>query len=123
MPFDPLPATERTVYQARLHELADFIESCRDHHFDMLQPHCGTAGCIAGFAAWRWPQLIESVDGYDTWFQTDVAAFLGLTERQSDQLFFFAPGTDGDLVSFDEIDRTRAARCLRRLAATGRVQF
>ncbi|MCH7718717.1 MAG: hypothetical protein IIB21_04540, partial [Chloroflexi bacterium] len=42
-------------------ELADFMEDQTDFQFDMIKSNvasCSTAGCVGGFAAAYWPELI-----------------------------------------------------------------
>lgn len=106
---------------ARILELADVIEkvphvALGDAHqgpepvtdFNMSTFHCGTAGCIAGWAA----HLYGNGRGVLT-----AEKFLGISSDDGDELFIPAG------LVLEDITPAQAATTLRKLVATGKVDW
>lgn len=117
------------VNRSAILDLAAFIEE-QKYEFDMgesdANPSCGTAGCIAGHAAvlWKACRAKESHHsmGEFTFDQSKLAKKLGITDEQSEELFYEVP-RDGGHISYENVNRCMAVRALRRLADTGEVLF
>ena len=115
--FGDLPVLNR----ARLHVLADFVETYDRFDMGAVQHPCGTPACIAGCACHIAPDADHSSMAL-------AAEYLGLTAEQKTELFmphfdpeglFYAaePGEIG------YVTREHAAAVLRHLAETGTVDW
>lgn len=133
MPFDGAG-----VEVANILALADFIEGGR-YKFDMgdgsVRTECGSAGCIGGHATVLWPEVREkvgvwfhdgAVDGEAvfSWNTDALCEKLGISGDMHEQLTFPTEWKDGWLMlTLGEIRREQAVETLRRLAATGKVEW
>lgn len=112
----------------RILQLADVIEKTphrlrysetmkwrRLSGFNMSNWHCGTTGCIAGWACDVFGNGNEPF--YTDEIQFDAAVLLGLPHHIADDLFV---PTDGALT---DIKPKHAANVLRHLAETGEVDW
>lgn len=113
----------------RLKILADAVEGgLPEVKFDMQEwlaegRSCGTVACIAGFAWMVMPQAeLEAIDAEGV---GDIAAaWLGLDTETAKALF--VPASEGDVfggISYAQISRGMAARSIRILAETGKVDW
>lgn len=108
---------------ANINALADFIESHTELGFDMAKPtvphSCGTNGCIGGFSAALWPEIVKPHDGpVPSWNDDKLAEKLGISREDHDELCYGC----GPLL-YEEITRPVAVAALRRLAETGVIHF
>lgn len=116
-------------------------------------PKCGSAGCIGGHAAVLWPDIrtetfvgwVEDKTGKEFtgesfgWKRLLLQKKLGISENAHEELCYMT-GVDGEDVSigytntdeespdrdgpkFSEITHLDAAKCLRILAETGKVDW
>jgi hypothetical protein len=127
-----------TLNVERILKLADDIEADQRYVFDMsdfvghyrkegmnegdflrenvpLHP-CGTACCIAGFVKVAYSLSVEGLAGHS---ELMAKNFLGLNQEQVEELFY----VDSGKIPLGEITRTQAVATLRRLAATGEVEW
>jgi hypothetical protein len=121
----------------RLDEIASWLEDGaphrgKVHEFNMVRfikpiNECGTACCIAGVAVqfhrkkMRKKQYEDQFDGYSNSIPVFAKAknLLGLTEDVADQLFAMS-NTEYFL---EDVDPAWAARCIRNLIETGKVDW
>lgn len=126
-------------YKERILDLADIIEKAKINvkfsMGDWVEDHgglnCQTAACIAGYAVCaahgedRAKQAVFRPEGRLKLFpghrgiQDEAARILGLTEEQSDQLFVM----DGWDHPMEKVTKKQAAKVLRHLAETGKVDW
>lgn len=134
------------VNAQRILELADYIEA-EKHGFTMetwieKQPMpegaCGTAACIAGHAALKWPEFLGE-ENQQSVRRTELSRFLALTAVQAESLFlpedfydsscyddervFCCFADTGEPILYSDLTRAGATATLRRLAASGRVEW
>lgn len=112
----------------RLKILADVVEGgLPEITFNMQEwlseGGCGTVACIAGFAWMVMPQAeMEAIDAEGV---SDIAAaWLGLDEETANALF--VPISEKDVfswMSYAQISRGMAARSIRILVETGKVDW
>lgn len=81
--------------------------------FNMGSWHCGTVGCIAG-----WAHQTFGDGNYGVNICRAAEEHLDLNEHDAGELFI--PATDNSL---DDIVPSQAAKVLRHLAATGKVDW
>ena len=110
-----------------INALADYVEKCRDD-FDMssgfVEPACGSAGCLGAHAARKWPRLRDCrADCNYTWHRGKLTTRLGISNRQSDAMFFQCPNSNGTHFSWHSVTKPMAVAMLRRFAKTGRIYF
>ena len=107
----------------RLNIIAEWLEAGAPHKdgidgFNMEDWHkedeCGTTCCIAGAAI----QFFETDSDPNTPLQT-AARLIGLDSRDASELFY-ATDVDDPL---ENISAAWAARCIRKLIATGEVDW
>lgn len=98
-------------------ELARFDEVAED---DRTGRHCGTVGCIAGWAV-AMSRHMTSAPEESIYFRYDEPTkWLGLSDDTADALFYprqLPPG------SWDDITPAHAVAVLRHLAKTGKVDW
>jgi len=115
----------------RIQNIIDLLRSGKKNfHMESLlvesDPECGSAGCIAGHAAFLWPHLTSYPDLWgdptlpNTWVQSKVTAWLELAEETADQLFFV---TDLDRCDLAAITRHDAIEVLEVLLERGYVDW
>lgn len=80
--------------------------------------HCGTVGCIAGWAFVLATGQMEQ--GRYGAAKAMARNWLGLSERDAERLFYPDFGLE---VSYRSITQPQAARALRNLAITGKVDW
>lgn len=99
-------------------ELADFMESS-PLSFDMSRwgtpSKCGSAGCIGGFGRVLFYMFDKDL--------RDIGQHMELTSEQTEALMFDPVSSRDGPLFYREVTRTRAVATLRRLAATGEVDF
>lgn len=112
------------VNVAEVLRAADLVESVPPEEFDMAN-YCGTACCIAGHVLRDSAVPADKIAGK---WDVAAAAILGLSEDQ--RLNLFAPaGVVHTVDCFAKrgepgfITNAHAAACLRKLAATGEVDW
>lgn len=117
----------------RLTTIAEWLEAGAPHRdgvggFDMrtfLNPlnDCGTTCCIAGAAIQFFgDQSAREVLSRGRFVAPTATAILGLSEGSAKSLFFgFA--INGDIIDLREVTVAWAARCIRKLIATGVVDW
>jgi len=141
----------KAIYKRRIKELIKFIESHPEHYFDMSAfvdsaytpaqrkktwgHSCGTAGCIAGFAAMKANRInpkgakankVRTIVGEDTdsW-ATDSGAFLmarrWLGLNRGTAMVLFMPSLHGH--TYSDVRRRHAVTMLGRLLEqNGRIK-
>ena len=112
-----------------INDLADFIEKAK-YEFDMgdafARPECGSAGCIGGHAAMKWPSVRGALSSNSASFRFDddaLAKRLGVSDETLHDLCYGVPTPSGNLVYLRDITRRAAVDALRHLAKTGTVRF
>jgi len=106
--------------KAAISKLASFIEK-EEYDFDMeeaiVNPKCGSAGCIGGHAAMLWKGIRATRGGhYFTWDDEKLANKLGLSFKEHELLCFTPLDSENNHIYLGDIDRTMAVATLRRLA-------
>jgi hypothetical protein len=114
----------------KLMELVAFMEMSRNLTFAMDDTHCdakdgcGSAGCIAGFAATLWPEAQvpqtwkgDYVYGWDEKALRDI---LGMTKEDTDKLFW-ASNSSNTYNIYDHLTKDEAIEVVRTFAETGEV--
>jgi hypothetical protein len=89
----------------------------------VIEGSCGTAACIAGHACFLWKNEIEQSPSGQVYWHSSAAAILGLTEEESNHIFYGRFITD-DLFSdknWAKITPKVAADYLREVAERGYV--
>jgi len=113
----------------RILELADRIGRARHHRqdgpwpdsdsltaFNMVAWHCGSVGCIGGWAMHMFHGENDAMDdGTDA-----VAQLLDITNEQANSLCY--PDLPAGM-RYDDVTPARAASVLRRFAETGEVEW
>lgn len=121
----------------KLVEIAEWLEAGATYvkgvsRFDMThfieRDHCGTSCCIAG-AAIQFDRKFPYADGEVTGAHETARRILGLTFAQALALFY-GEGSDcvldpdeGDINPLSRITPAWAARCIRKLIETGKVDW
>lgn len=83
-------------------------------HIYRVYEDCGTAGCIAGHAAWIWPDCRAEIQPeVYTYSEGPVCEKLGLTEKEGTHLFY--------PVNMSSRTRPEALAVLDHLIETGEV--
>lgn len=120
------------MHKENINLLATFIESHPELPFDMGKPSpvtCGSAGCIGGFAAALWPEIVGLIK-FQCWDDALLASALGIPQDDVSLLCFPADNcnfADEDCeegvrtMEYEQITRRGAISTLRRLASTGEV--
>ena len=107
--------------------LADYVEKCRlifNMAVGFVEPDCGSAGCLGAHAARKWPDLRQYYrDGSYSWIGNKLNARFGITESQSDMMFFECPNANGNDLYCSHVTKPMAVAMLRRFAKTGRIYF
>ena len=119
--------------------VADFMEQHQELPFNMclvnvpIEPntHCGTAGCIAGFTAFIFPECAESIPGFliigkDPIYDVmKVRRKLELTSSEYNELCLCSCMTkdSGEDLELHDITREMAIHAIRSLVNTGVVDF
>jgi hypothetical protein len=108
----------------RILHIADMIEKLEPRQFDMsdyvTENECGTVACIAGWTYLTYGDPAGEGDPHEL-----AAIHLGLDEDRADDLFLPNPLTSGlpSCVTYAQITPAHAAQTLRKLAATGEVDW
>lgn len=120
----------------RLLELADRIEvmphvetlggrkAPGKESFDMTTWHCGSAGCIGGWAEKFWGSDVEQDEDNPPFSDNIAMEVLGLTHSQCSALFY--PSEESSLsgdVPYSDITPAEAATAIRKLVGTGVVDW
>ena len=120
--------------------LKNFIELEDRLRFDMStsavvgqkteENRCGTAGCIAGFAAALWPEARSKLPHMNQrneevfWFSDKaVAAKLDLSDAELHRLCYDCPDMEGNEIKLGDVTREAALDALQRLVDTGVIEF
>ena len=114
-------------------KVAEAIERYPDK-FDMGEikipdpNNCGTAGCIAGFAAMLYPEATEPHYDYVSdriwsFHEKTLAKILGITDDECVHLFWQTKAKNGSYIGFEKITASMAAATVRRFAETGEIYF
>jgi hypothetical protein len=105
----------------RILHIADLIEKLEPQQFDMsdyvTENECGTVACIAGWTYLTYGDLGGSGNPHES-----AENHFGLDEDRADSLFT-PRSKDGLNASYDDITPAHAAQTLRKLAATGEVDW
>lgn len=109
--------------------LRDFIAKAR-FKFDMdsalVEPKCGSAGCIGGHAAYLWPslRLCEDADGY-TFADSEMAEKLGISTEVQQSLCYEPVSIKGGRMALRSVTRSMAVAGLNNLIANNgeKVRF
>lgn len=114
MAYDGKEFRPNGVNVAEILRVADLVE--RSATFDMAHHfhQCGTPACIAGHV------LISH--GYSFGSTHMAAGILGLNDEQRTRLMLVI-GDDLKRLGYSQITNAHAAACLRKLAATGVVDW
>jgi len=114
-----------------LYKVAEAIEN-HPRQFDMGMTtipdsrYCGTAGCIAGFAAMLYPEAVRDKEGNktDTTFdELELCEILGMTLEETTNLFWDIKNKNGRKIVYDSVTPSIAAATVRRFAETGEIYF
>lgn len=130
-PFEP----NRNISKLLL--LAATVEAAPEAQFDMASAAvpltCGTAGCIAGWAATLWSEAQDSItpakfgSSFIYWDIDKIVKRLGISHETAWILFCpedeFYDNEGECIIMYSEISRARAAQELRRLAFDGIVSW
>jgi hypothetical protein len=119
---------ESSMNKTRILELAAVIEQAQHHTddfgfidgeavtlFSMSVWRCGTTACIGG-----WTQALFTAPGQTFHGTISVAEVLGISFVKAEALCY--PG-DMSIGRYEDITPAEAADTLRRLAATGKVEW
>ena len=102
-----------------INALAAFVETHTEKQFHMG----GTTTCWLGFVAELWPDAGTVYDGANYTDEHLLAAKLGVSWDQVQDICFWAKDSTGEKVRYDDISRERAVTAMRRLAATGHFYY
>lgn len=82
MPFDAAAPAEVSA-RDRMIQLRDFLAELPDEKFDISLWHCGTAGCIGG-----WAETLFFGSAYSGHDESEVGEHIGLSVANAERLFY-----------------------------------
>jgi hypothetical protein len=102
-----------------------FANAAAGEAIDRSGHDCGTTACIFGHALVLMAEGDIHVAQYGPMWRPDIQKWLGLTDEQTAFVCYAQnhPGLRDQTLAFHEIEPAQAVRTLRRLAASGTVDW
>jgi len=113
------------VNKAHIDKTIALLKKAGASHFNMDVEHCGSAGCIVGFANAVSEGYRTLPDADDRWLGDSTSAryFLDLSREESLDLFYPRSGENDMIIIYREVTHLDAIKTLEKLRDTGKVDW